>query len=53
MIRKIRQNELAPKLKISCTYMSLIERGEKIPSTELLIRWCELLDCELRIIPKL
>lgn len=51
--KRIRQTDLARTIGITQTYLSQIENGKRNPSFELIINWCEALDCELRIIPKL
>lgn len=48
----LKLKDIAPGLGISSGYLSMIERNLKNPNTTLLENICEILDCELRIIPK-
>lgn len=48
----ITQTDLAPKIGITKTYLSLLENKKRKPSFEVVVDWCIALDCELRIIPK-
>lgn len=48
----LKLKDIAPGLKISSGYLSMIERNLKTPNSKLLEDICEKVDCELRIIPK-
>ncbi len=48
--RRIKQYELADRVGISQSYLSLIEQGKSNPSIEILERMCVLLGLELRIL---
>lgn len=45
--RRLTQDELANRVRISRVYISVIERGDKVASLEVLIRVAEVLDVSL------
>ena len=46
----ITQTELADKIGVDSNYVSMFERGERLPSTFLLLSISDVLDCPLHII---
>lgn len=50
---KMRQQDVAQRISISQTYLSLIELNKKIPAVKVIEDICSELNLELRIIPKL
>jgi len=44
------QTELADKIGVDSNYISMLERGKRLPSTQFLINISDVLDCPLHII---
>ena len=48
----ITQTDLAPKIGITKTYLSLLEKKKRKPSFAVVVDWCNALDHKLIAIPK-
>lgn len=46
-LKKIKQHELAKKVDVTPTYISMLENGKKEPSLKILKKICQILDIEL------